>query len=108
MKYIINLINIFKTLFPVFDIIKNIELPQYNFKLHFGLFLLYNTPLFAGLITMLIVKLFFGGFFDFISHLPEIFQIYFYDGICIFGDVPTWRIHLAANIIISLFVLFED
>lgn len=108
MKYISNLINTFKTLFPVFDIIKNIELPQYNFKTHIGLFLLYNVPLFSCLLTVLIFKLFFGGFFDFISHLPEIFQIYFYDGICIIGDTPTWRIHLAANIIIFLFVFFED
>ena len=89
-----------------FPILYN-EIKKYDYFSHMGLFLLYNSPIIIGIISLFIIKTLFGGIGKFLSTLPKFIQLYFYDGACIIGDTPTWRLHLGINFLIFLFVIFK-
>lgn len=76
---------------------------NYDFKTHFGLFLVYNIPYMIAIFTTML-GLALGV--DIVDDWAEMLFInYWYDG-HLFDDVVAWRIHVILNILIFLFVLF--
>jgi hypothetical protein len=98
-----------KLFFPIFDNFKELFGPfiKYDFISHLGIFILYNLPFLCGLLCLFIIEFIFGNIFAQINNYTNAFSSYFYDGDCIIGGNPMWKVHLSLNVLIFLYVFFK-
>lgn len=105
-KFLFPILESFKTTFNVLKEALSIPL-KYDYFSHIGLFILYNSFFIAGMAVLMVMEFVFGDLFKSSPHYGQAFIAYFYDGKCIIGGNPMWRVHLALNILIFFYVYFK-
>ena len=105
-KFLFPILESFKTTFNMLKETFSIPL-KYDYFSHIGLFILYNSFFIAGMAALMVMEFVFGDLFKSSPQYGQVFIDYFYDGKCIIGGNPMWRVHLALNILIFFYVYFK-